>query len=93
MPVYSVWGNLQNYCTSKADQEKNKDIIPEAINLEKHNIAYPDLPLTRPVKVISKKANQMEVKNFVEGGRKVSVKHTTYSKEERLEADQRGHID
>ena len=80
MPVYSVHGNLKNYCTTKEDQENCKDIIPDAIDQIKDNVAYPDLPITRPIKVLHEKTNQ--VKNLVEEGRKISVKHTTYSKED-----------
>ena len=33
-----------------------KDVVPEEINQDKDNIAYPQLPITRPVKVIPNKA-------------------------------------
>ena len=48
----------------------------------KDNVAYPELPITRPVKVLTDKANQVE-KLVDEQGRKISVKHTTYSKEDK----------
>lgn len=39
-----------------------KDVVPEEINQDKDNIAYPNLPITRPIKVIQKKVNPNPMK-------------------------------
>lgn len=44
---------MSHYSTSKDDQEKGIDKIPEEINIDKNDIAYPDLPRSRPIKVIA----------------------------------------